>query len=181
VSPVAHFPSAPLMTFNRRHHLLSRSRRGSFRRDERGAVLVEFALVLPVLLLLVLGALDFGKAYNYWIDTTHLSAAGARWAAVNNNPGPGATLQQTIRGQANTAELRNGGTDSVAGPVQVCITFPNGGSPQAGDPVRVTVSASYNFLNFIGSRIGIATRPISNSSTMRLEQAPTSYSAGCTS
>ena len=47
-------------------HLLSR---------EEGTALVEFALVLPVLLLLLLGVLDFGKAYNYWIDTTHLSAA----------------------------------------------------------------------------------------------------------
>ena len=143
-------------------------------------MLVEFALVLPVLLVLVLGALDLGKAYDYWIDTTHLSATGARWAAVNNNPGPGATLQETIRGQANTAELRNGGTDSIADPVQVCITFPNGGTPQPGDPVRVTVSADYNFLSFIGDNIGITQRAISNSSTMRLEQAPTNYSSGCT-
>jgi hypothetical protein len=129
----------------------------------------------------VLGALDLGKAYDYWIDTTHLSASGVRWAAVNNNPGPGSTLQETIQGQANTAELRNGGTDSVSDPVQVCISFPAGGTPQAGDPVRVTVSADYNFLSFIGTRIGITSRPISNSATMRLEQAPTNYSAGCTS
>jgi Flp pilus assembly protein TadG len=166
------------MTYKGRH-LRSKSIWGSVRHDETGAVLVEFALVIPVVLLLVLGALDFGKAYNYWIDTTHLSAAGARWAAVNNNPGPGSTLQETIRGQANTAELRNGGTDSVSDPIQVCISFPEGGSPQAGDPVRVTVSATYNFLSFVGTRIGIASRPVSNSSTMRLEQAPSNYSAGC--
>ena len=70
--------------------------------------------------------LDFGKAYNYWIDTTHLSASGARWAAVNRNPGSGATLQETIRNQAHTEELREGGTDSMEDPLQVCISLPDG-------------------------------------------------------
>jgi Flp pilus assembly protein TadG len=151
----------------------------ALRRDERGAVLVEFALVLPIVLLLVLGALDFGKAYNYWIDTTQLSASGARWAAVNRNPGPGATLQETIRSQATTSELRDGGTDSIEDPLQVCITFPDGGTPVAGDPVRVTVTSNYHFLSFIGDRVDVTERPVSNSSTMRLETTPTNLTEGC--
>jgi Flp pilus assembly protein TadG len=147
-------------------------------RDESGAALVEFALVIPVLLLLLLGMLDFGKAFNYWIDTTHLSATGARWAAVNNNPGDGATLQESIRDEADTAELRDGGSDAVADPVQVCIDFPDETS-NVGDPVRVTVTAGYNFLNFVGAKTGITEADISGSSTMRLEQMPTNYAAGC--
>jgi Flp pilus assembly protein TadG len=166
------------MKANSRHNT-PRSIWRSIRRQERGAVLVEFALVIPLLLLLLVGTLDFGKAYNYWIDETHLSASGARWAAVNNNPGPGATLQETIQGQADSAELRNGGTAAVADPVQVCISFPNGGTPVVGDPVKVTVSAAYNFLNFVGVKTGITDVSISDSSTMRLEQLPTNYSAGC--
>jgi Flp pilus assembly protein TadG len=155
------------------HRFLAR-----LRRDESGAALVEFVLVLPLLLLLLLGMLDFGKAYNYWIDTTHLSASGARWAAVNINPGDGATLQESIRDQADTAELRDGGTDAIADPVQVCIEFPDGTS-NVGDPVRVTVTAGYNFLNYINAKTGITEADISGSSTMRLEQVPTNYSAGC--
>jgi Flp pilus assembly protein TadG len=147
-------------------------------RDESGAALIEFALVLPLLLVLLLGMLDFGRAFNYWIDSTHLSATGARWAAVNINPGDGATLQESIRDQADTAELRNGGTGAVADPVQVCIEFPDGTS-NVGDPVRVTVTAGYNFLNFIQARTGITEADISGSSTMRLEQVPSNYSAGC--
>ena len=139
--------------------------------------LVEFALVLPVLLVLLLGMLDFGKAFNYWIDETHLANEGARWAAVNKNPGSG-SLQQYIRSQANTAELRNGGTAWLTAPIQICISFPNGTS-NVGDPVRVTASATYNWLPFIGSRIGITQTSISASATMRLEAAPTVYSAGC--
>ena len=148
------------------------------RRDERGAALVEFAIVIPVLLFLLLGMVDLGKAYNYWIDGTHLSATGARWAAVNNNPGPGATLQDTIRQQADTPELRDGGTGSVPNPVQVCISFPNGTS-NVGDPVRVTVNTGYTFLNFLNVKANLTNATISGSTTMRLEQQPTNFSAGC--
>jgi Flp pilus assembly protein TadG len=150
----------------------------SLRRDESGQALVEFALILPLLLVLVFGMLDFGKAYNYWIDSTHLSASGARWAAVNKNPGPGATLQDSIREQADTAELKDGGTAAVADPLQVCISFPDGTS-NVGDPVQVTVSAGYNFLNFLQVQTGVTSKTITGSSTMRLEQPPTNFTEGC--
>jgi Flp pilus assembly protein TadG len=158
---------------NIQHRLL-----GRISRDESGAALVEVALVFPVVLLLLFGMLDFGKAFNYWIDSTHLSATGVRWAAVNTNPSADETLQEAIRDQADTAELRDGGTDAIADPVQVCVEFPDGTS-NVGDPVRVTVTAGYNFLNFIGAKTGITEADISGSSTMRLEQVPTSYSEGC--
>ena len=76
-------------------------------REDAGTALVEYALVMPLLLLLVFGMLDFGRAFNYWIDTTHLANEGARWAVVNYNPGAG-TLQEYVKGQANTVELRDG-------------------------------------------------------------------------
>jgi len=147
------------------------------RSPEEGAALVEFALVLPLLLVLLLGMLDFGKAFNYWIDQTHLANEGARWAAVDKNPG-GGSLQQYVRGQANTSELRDGGTASVPSPIEICISFPNGTS-QVGDPVRVTASATYNWLPFLGSRLGITQTAISASATMRLEAPPSVYGAGC--
>jgi Flp pilus assembly protein TadG len=142
--------------------------------DESGVALVEFALVLPVIVLLLFGMLDFGKAFNYWIDETHLANQASRFAAVNRNPGPGATLQETIRDQADSAELRNGGTASVPNPLQVCISFPNGTS-NVGDPVRVTVSTTYNFM----ALLNIAGKTITGSSTMRLEAKPTNFGAGC--
>jgi Flp pilus assembly protein TadG len=146
--------------------------------SEAGVALVEFALLLPLLLVLLLGMLDFGKAFNYWIDETHLSSEAARWAVVNKNPGPGVTLQDTIRQQADTAELRAGGSSSIEDPLQVCISFP-GGTSNVGDPVRVTVSTTYTFLSLIGDKIGIQNKQIGASSTMRLEARPTNYAAGC--
>ena len=115
-------------------------------RDERGVALVEFTLLLPVLLVLLFGMLDFGKAFNYWIDGTHLANEGARWAVVNKNPSTsGETLQEYIRAQATTPELRNGGTASIPDPLAVCITFPNG-TRNVGDPVKVTVTTTYRWL-----------------------------------
>jgi Flp pilus assembly protein TadG len=154
-----------------------RIRAAGGRSAESGAALVEFALVLPLLLILLFGMLDFGKAFNYWIDETHLANEGARWAVVDKNPGSG-SLQQYIQQQADTPELRNGGTSSVATPMQVCISFPNG-TAEVGDPVHVTASVTYNWLPFLGSRVGIAQTTITGSSTMRLEATPTVYGAGC--
>jgi Flp pilus assembly protein TadG len=150
--------------------------RRSLHGREAGVALVEFALVLPLLLAILFGMLDFGKAFNYWIDETHLANEGARWAVVNNNPGPG-TLQEYIQQQADTPELRNGGTSSVPTPLQICISFPNG-TANVGDPVHVTASTTYNWLPFLGNRIGIAQTTVAGSATMRLEALPTNYSAG---
>ena len=155
--------------------------------DESGVALVEFALVVPILLVLLLGMLDFGKAFNYWIDETQLASSGARWAVVNASPGKcldgttATSLQAYIQCQADTKELRNGGTNSVVNKAKVCISFPpvsGHSSPLVGDPVRVTVSVGYTWLPLISQRINIADTTISGSSTMRLEAPPT-YTAGC--
>ena len=50
-------------------------------------------LVLPLLLVILFAMLDFGRVFNYWIDSTHLANEGARWAVVNNNPNTSGTLQ----------------------------------------------------------------------------------------
>ena len=146
--------------------------------SQSGAVMVEFVLVLPIFLVLLLGMFDFGKAFNYWIDGTHLSHEGARYAAVGKNPGPGATLADSIKSRADTAELRDGG-GSVSGPIKVCVSFPAGTS-KVGDPVEVNVQFTYKFLSYINSMYpAISTKTVNNKSTMRIERPPT-FSAHCT-
>lgn len=53
--------------------------------SERGAAAVEFALVLPILLTLVLGTIEFGRAYNVQISLTHAAREAARSMAISNN------------------------------------------------------------------------------------------------
>jgi Flp pilus assembly protein TadG len=152
--------------------------------DERGVAVVEFALVLPVLLLVLLGTIDFGKAINYWIDETHMANQAARLAAVNapSSSTGGLSIQQFVQQGADTSELRNGGTAAVPNRTTVCISFPNGTS-NVGDPVMVNVSIpSYNWMPFLASSTygtGLTSQSITASATMRLEATPTNYSAGC--
>jgi hypothetical protein len=155
-------------------------------RDESGTALVELAFVLPVFLVLVTGMLHFGKAINYWMDETHLASEAARLASVNKNPGAddGLTLQEWIQQEADTAELRDGGSDAVPDPLLVCVEFPDGEPAEVGESVKVSVRTTYNWIPFLAGRISATETPISGSATMRLEQAPTNFSpsdnpAGC--
>lgn len=50
--------------------------------SEEGAAAVEFAIVLPLLVLLLFGIFEFGQAYNAYITVTHAAREGARLAAV---------------------------------------------------------------------------------------------------
>lgn len=55
------------------------------RRHESGQALVEMALILPVLLILVLGILEFGRAWNAKQVITDAAREGARLAVVDNS------------------------------------------------------------------------------------------------
>jgi hypothetical protein len=55
------------------------------RTSERGAVAVEFALILPILLLLLLGIMEFGRAYNAQISLTHAAREGVRVMAISRD------------------------------------------------------------------------------------------------
>jgi Flp pilus assembly protein TadG len=171
----------------RRGHSLRRALRSW--RDERGTSVTELALVLPVLLLLILGMIDFGKAINYWIDETHLANEGARMAMVNNNPGSGLSptknLQQYILDQADSAELHGDvqGTQRTthAASVNVCFykasdgsLYTNPASAKVGDTVEVVVRYDYNWLRGFPFP-GNPTTTITGRSAMRLEALPTNY------
>jgi Flp pilus assembly protein TadG len=144
-------------------------------KDDRGVALVEFALVAPVLFLLIFAIVDFGRVMNYWIDSTHLTNQGARWAAVGKNPGlPGQTLQQYLRSQASAGELRDG-SGAVTERLRICVEYgPNGDA--FDEPVRVTARFRFTFIPFLN----LAETPVTVATTMRIEKATgTGIAAGC--
>ncbi len=140
-----------------------------FRRlsHDRGQALVEFAVVLPVLILVILGILYFGRYENYANQETQMAEQGARWASVNVNPSTTLTLQNYIKAQAS-GELLNGSTD-VTSPVAVYIYYPTGsGGNVIGNQVRVCVTAGVA-LPFLGT-----SETITETANMRIEQLATS-------
>ena len=61
--------------------------------SDRGAVAVEFALVLPVLVLLLFGIIEFGRGYNAKIELTGAVREGARRMALGK---PTAEVQDAV-------------------------------------------------------------------------------------
>lgn len=55
------------------------------RAAERGAVAVEFALLAPVLVMVLLGIMEFGRAYNAQISLTNAAREGVRVMAITNS------------------------------------------------------------------------------------------------
>jgi Flp pilus assembly protein TadG len=130
-------------------------------RSERGQAAVEFAMVVPLLCLIIIGILHFGKVMNYWLDLNHVAAEGARKAAVNTYSSD-AQYDAYIRGRLETGELRTGGTTSIPAASTIAVCLPEGGD--VGDPVTVQVAVGYS-LPFIGSAVTLR-----GTATMRLEQ-----------
>jgi hypothetical protein len=140
-----------------------------------GTAIVEMALVLPLLLFLALGIVDFGKAINYWNDSNQIAADAARYAAVNGNPGAGkttcgvgadqacTTFADWVRRQADTNELGYGAAGvakadddgvkraSTNGALQVCVDFPNAGAKTVGNPIKITIKTDYSLIPFLNS------------------------------
>jgi Flp pilus assembly protein TadG len=96
-----------------------------------GQALVEFALVLPLLALLLFGVIQFGIVFNNYLDLTDAVRAGARKAVVSANAvdPTGVTKQAVI----------NSAGDIALSQSQVTVTS----DWQAGDDV--TVQASYPY------------------------------------
>ncbi|WP_461172049.1 pilus assembly protein [Arthrobacter sp. Z1-9] len=53
--------------------------------SERGAAAVEFALLVPILIMLVFGIMEFGRAYNVQISLTNAAREAARSMAITKN------------------------------------------------------------------------------------------------
>ncbi len=71
--------------------------------------MTEFALIVPVFLLIVVGMLVFGRLLFYWIETNHVASETARWAVVDRNPyGPGQTSRQSCTRRAAATERVRG-------------------------------------------------------------------------
>ena len=54
-------------------------------KNEQGQTMTEFALVLPILIVLLFGIIQFGIAFNNYVTLTDAVRAGARKAAVSRN------------------------------------------------------------------------------------------------
>ncbi|MGI9648242.1 MAG: TadE family protein [Acidimicrobiia bacterium] len=72
---------------------------------DSGAALVEFAIVVPLLLLLVFGIIEFGRAYNAQNTLTHAAREGAREYAITQDPVAGETAAKDAATSLTSSDI----------------------------------------------------------------------------
>ena len=116
-----------------RRHL----RRGG---SERGAALLEMALTLPLLLLVCVGILEFGRAYQAWQVLTNAAREGARIAVL---PGTSdVAVQSRVQTYLTAGQLPNAGSASVAINRNQSISIGTGTASAS----EVTVNYPFDFI-----------------------------------
>lgn len=121
---------------------------------ERGAAAVEFALVLPVLLAILLGIMEFGFLFNQQISATNAAREGARFAAVHYQD-TGFSDQLARNAARSAAPTLNSGTTAVN------LSY-SAGSCASGGTVTVTVLPKKGWLTGFfnsGTPAGTTTAP----------------------
>jgi Flp pilus assembly protein TadG len=126
------------------------------RRSERGQSLVEFAMVLPLFLIIVFGIVDFGRAYSAYVQLNNGAREGARYGAVGKSS---SEIQARVR--AVTSGLNQG---------DLAISV-SGAQGTKGSTITVSTVYDFDFITPIGSFIaGLGSSfNLDASSQMRIE------------
>lgn len=123
------------------------------RRPEKGGQgLVEFALILPLLLLIFMGIVDFGRAIYAYNSVSNAAREGARLAIVDQRIGAGGAYLAAIEAANQATALGLDPTNST----QVLVTFPTSTTCpaiSAGCPARVRVQYYFSPITPIIGRI----------------------------
>jgi len=116
--------------------------------DERGATAVEFAFIVPLLLVLVLGIVEFGHAFQVQGTLSAAAREGVRRMALQNDP---AAARAAVRNAASS--LDPGVTDA-----QIAISPASCPQLNAGTTsVRLTISYPMPYLTgFFGSTLQLS-------------------------
>jgi Flp pilus assembly protein TadG len=134
-------------------------------KDQRGVSAIEFAIVLPILILLIFGIIEFSLFLYDKAVITNASREGARAGIVFADPRiDDASIEAVVDNYCQNNVITFG---AATGPT---TTVTRGGTGSAGDPLTVRVTYQYDFLvipNYVprlGSGVGLVGETI-----MRLE------------
>ena len=138
------------------------NRVGKRSNSDRGQAILEVAIVLPLLLVMVMGIVDFGLGLRDWITVTNATREGARVAAIGSSC---SSIRQRVK---------DASSGLITSDSEITIS-PSDCKFSSGDSAKVTVQYSYKLLtplagllNLVGASID-STIPIQSSSSMRVE------------
>lgn len=132
------------------------------RRNCRGVSVVEMALVLPLLLVLTLGAIEYGWLFLKAEQVADAARSGARFAVT-----PPVTTVGQVSGSSSPAvtALNKSGIPIHSG----TITVPTGVTPGSGNAVTVVVTVPYSDVKLTGFSLLPVPSQLSTSVTMAKE------------
>jgi Flp pilus assembly protein TadG len=149
----------------------ARFRRWRPLRENRGAAVVEFAIIFPVLAMLIFGVIDFGRAFFLRNNLVAAAREGARSGAVMTYPCDG-TAATAMRLRVRAYVSTFGGAAPTD--AQITVTTPGGCLGGVATDVQVGVT-NYAFIPItpIFRLINYTTAmQINVSATYRWEQSP---------
>lgn len=127
-------------------------------RRESGQSLVEFAIIVPVLLILVFGIIDFGMGLRAYITVTQATREGARYASVGNAAGTfssggtgdcdGSTSTTAVGRVCNAMSGLN-----LINLTSVSVTYPGGAA--SGQSVRVAAQYRYEYITPVRTLVNV--------------------------
>ncbi len=144
-------------------------------RNQKGAELVELAFIIPLFLALMIGIIEFGRAYNVYENVIHATREGVRAAVAdcltpgNCTPGSALTISDNairtkIRGHLQAIGINvpndsdiliDSATDLVVGEFLLDPSDPGSSKSSRNiDVYNIRVNYTYNFL-FLGGIINL--------------------------
>lgn len=133
------------------------------RRKQKGAALVEFAIVAPLLILLLFGIIEFGYTMGQLNDVRHGNREAARLAAVND-------------GSVNAMAAKACAAMSIS--TVGTFAFTDSASGVTGEEATVTITAPRISLTGLLFVTGFLPANLTDTVKIRLEQDSTNWSTG---
>jgi Flp pilus assembly protein TadG len=126
-------------------------------RKENGQTMTEFALILPILALLLFGVIQFGIVFNNYLTVTDAARAGARKGATSlyGDGSPAAEAEQAARDSAANLDDGELDVDVFASPAW-----------EKGSDISVTVSYPYE-VSLLG--MVVSSGELESTTTERIE------------
>ncbi len=138
-----------------------------FRKERRGAVVAEFGLVFPVMMLIVFATIDFSRAFYTLNNLSSAVREGARFGAVLSGPDTSATQQAAIKATVRRFSYAFGGDSLTNSDITVDLSNIN-----VNGQVIVTVNYTFTPITPLVNVAGLASIPLQQTAVFRWERAP---------
>lgn len=130
-------------------------------KKEDGQAMVEFALILPVFLLILCGIIDFGWLFYNQLSLNNACREGARYAVVNTaEDGDTLSIINHIENTTTTVFANDG--------VDISVTYSSPNDPTSGD-ITVSMEAEISFFTPVLSTILGKEKTITSTVIMKVE------------